>query len=142
MNNDRKKQSLHYRDRQAPKPFAEGLPPMPPLFSAFPTDWVVPETASAQAPLQMSLASAHRSSQASATPYLLRWLQSGGNLDFMVLALCSCVLTVLCHQPVLPSGSGSLSTTSAAPSSEIGFAIKAGLSTTFSKLHAESSDDE
>jgi hypothetical protein len=116
---------------------------MPHLFSAMPADRVLPEPTSAQVPLQMSLAAAHRSAPAPAAPYLLQWLQSGGNLDFMVLALCSCVLTVLCHQPVLPSGSGSLATSSsAAPSSEIGFAIKAGLSTTFSKLHAESSDDE
>jgi hypothetical protein len=82
---------------------------------------------------------------AAQSPYLVHWLQSGGNLDFCVLALCSCVLTVLCHQTTL-SASPMASATGATPASavqpaQIDFALKAGLFTTSPKIEAESESD-
>lgn len=47
-----------------------------------------------------------------AVPYPVQWLRTGKNLDFCLLAICSCVLTVLCHQTVLPSSAVSSSTLS------------------------------
>ncbi len=82
---------------------------------------------------------------AAQSPYLVHWLQSGGNLDFCVLALCSCVLTVLCHQTTL-SVSPMASATGATPASavqpaQIDFALKAGLFTTSPKIEEESESD-
>ena len=82
---------------------------------------------------------------AAQSPYLVHWLQSGGNLDFCVLALCSCVLTVLCHQTTL-SVSPMASSTGATPASavqpaQIDFALKAGLFTTSPKIEEESESD-
>lgn len=70
-------------------------------------------------------------------PYLLLWLRSGKNLDLCLLALCSCILSLLCHQTVssLPS-SPSLTSSSAPVSSpasgmsRIDLVIKAGVFTT------------
>ena len=85
------------------------------------------------------------STSAAQSPYLVHWLQSGGNLDFCVLALCSCVLTVLCHQTTL-SVSPMASATGATPASavqpaQIDFALKAGLFTTSPKIEEESESD-
>jgi hypothetical protein len=58
------------------------------------------------------------------------WLKSGRNLDFCLLALCSCLLTLLCqHTPShVSSPSGSVRTP--VPTTfNIDFAIKAGLFT-------------
>lgn len=79
-------------------------------------------------------------------PYLVHWLQSGSNLDFCVLALCSCVLTVLCHQTALlsPSPTAAASravTSSAVPLAQVDFAIKAGLFTTSPKIEEESESE-
>jgi hypothetical protein len=57
-------------------------------------------------------------------------------LDFVVLALCSCILTVLCHQTTVLSPG--LPVESSAPASAVqpaavDFAIKAGLFTTSSQ---------
>lgn len=74
-------------------------------------------------------------------PYLLLWLRSGKNLDLCLLALCSCILSLLCHQSVssLPS-SPTLTSNSSAPVSSpvaglsrIDLVIKAGLFTTHSQ---------
>ncbi|MBD3880288.1 hypothetical protein IFO70_00815 [Phormidium tenue FACHB-886] len=83
---------------------------------------------------------------ASQSPYLVHWLQSGSNLDFCVLALCSCVLTVLCHQTALlsPSPTAAASravTSSAMPLAQVDFAIKAGLFTTSPKIEEESESE-
>lgn len=60
------------------------------------------------------------------------WLSSR-NLDFCLLAICSCVLAVLCHQTVvLPTGtatSNSTMTSSSVLLSQLDFAFKAGLFT-------------
>lgn len=72
-----------------------------------------------------------------AQPYLIHWLRSGKNLDFCLMAVCSCVLTLLCHQAVVslssPSAVSSPSGLTSAPIanlSRIDLAIKAGLFTT------------
>jgi hypothetical protein len=67
----------------------------------------------------------------STSPYLLQWLRSGKNLDFCLLAICSCILTLLCHHTsVLPSSSApSASTAPIANFSSLDFTIKAGLFT-------------
>jgi hypothetical protein len=63
------------------------------------------------------------------------WIQSSRNLDFCLLAICSCVLAVLCHQTVyLPTSSASTATPSSAmssrvPTSQLDYLIKAGLFT-------------
>jgi hypothetical protein len=78
-------------------------------------------------------------------PYLVQWLQSGGNLDFCVLALCSCILTVLCHQTPVLSPTSTASQNAAPPAatqpSEVDLAIKAGLFTTI-KGQSESEGEE
>jgi hypothetical protein len=76
---------------------------------------------------------------------LVHWLQSGGNLDFCVLALCSCVLTVLCHQTALSvspiaAATGATSTPAMQPA-QIDFALKAGLFTTSPKIEEESDSE-
>ena len=82
---------------------------------------------------------------AAQSPYLVHWLQSGGNLDFCVLALCSCVLSVLCHQTAVPSSPMASATgtapTSAVQPAQIAFALKAGLFTTSPKIEEESESD-
>lgn len=73
-------------------------------------------------------------------PYWLHWLQSGGNLDFIVLALCSFVLTLSCHQAsvvaVVPESADKTPEipAPAAQPGEIDFALKAGLFTTSPKI--------
>jgi hypothetical protein len=126
VNNDRKRQPLSYGERQPLKPFAE----ISPLFSASAADLTLRmPPSSLAAPVS---ASYRLSPKPSEMPYLVHWLQSGGNLDFMVLALCSCVLTVLCHQPtILPSETVSAPATT--QSTEIDFAIRAALLTKFPK---------
>lgn len=70
-------------------------------------------------------------------PYLLLWLRSGKNLDLCLLALCSCILSLLCHQTVASLPSSPTLTSSSAPvsspsagMSKIDLMIKAGLFTT------------
>jgi hypothetical protein len=83
--------------------------------------------------------SAQSESVVLAVPYLLHWLRSGRNLDFCLLALCSCILTLLCHQTaVLPSSASAKATpsalaTSSARSSELDFFLKAALFSTSPK---------
>ena len=67
-----------------------------------------------------------------ASPVPPQWL--GRNLDFYLLAFCSCVLAVLCHQSfILPSAqtsSGSqMAMSSRVSPSQLDFLIKAGLFT-------------
>lgn len=64
----------------------------------------------------------------------MHWFSSSRNLDICSLAVCSCVLTVLCHQTTVPlSSSIAVTNTGVATSapiariSEIDFTIKAGL---------------
>jgi hypothetical protein len=76
--------------------------------------------------------------------YLGLWLRSGKNLDFCLLAVCSCVLSLLCHQtitslpstPTIASGSAATSVPAATPS-RIDLVIKAGLFTTSSQTQKE-----
>jgi hypothetical protein len=73
-------------------------------------------------------------SVAAHSPYLIQWLRSGGNLDFCLLAVCSCVLTLLCHQIVYVSPASAATdqstlSSSATKPAEIDFAIKAALFT-------------
>jgi hypothetical protein len=118
VNNTRKKQLLDYCDRPEPRPLLAMSPKLPPA----------PLVLRKPAPLRAIAYPAE-------TPYLLHWLQSGGNLDFVVLALCSCILTVLCHQTtvVSPGLVESSAPASAVQPATIDFAIKAGLFTTSSK---------
>lgn len=83
-------------------------------------------------------------STATSVSYLGFWLRSGKNLDFCLLAVCSCVLSLLCHQTItsLPStptiASGSAATTvPVATPSRIDLVIKAGLFTTSSQTQKE-----
>lgn len=76
----------------------------------------------------------------STLPYLLLWLRSGKNLDLCLLALCSCILSLLCHQTVSSPPSSPTLTSSSAPISSpmsglsrIDLVIKAGLFTTASQ---------
>ncbi|MBW4658397.1 MAG: hypothetical protein KME15_06965 [Drouetiella hepatica Uher 2000/2452] len=138
MNNDRKRQP-HYGDRQALQPFMDDLPVMSPLSFA-PAALVLNPPSNDTEPSSYRL-----SPKTSEMPYLIHWLQSGGNLDFMVLALCSCVLTVLCHQPTVLPGEAT-STPSSSQSTQVNFAIKAGLLTklpkqTTPKLRSDDPDD-
>lgn len=61
---------------------------------------------------------------------------SSRNLDLCLLAVCSCVLTVLCHQTIPTPFSASSSSTASAMTasstspSHIAFTLKAGLFTT------------
>ncbi|MBW4466846.1 MAG: hypothetical protein KME07_15590 [Pegethrix bostrychoides GSE-TBD4-15B] len=81
----------------------------------------------------LSTAQARRSDAAvvAVAPVPAQWL--GRNLDFCLLAFCSCVLAVLCHQSIiLPSaqaGSGSQMTVSRVSASQLDFLLKAGLFT-------------
>jgi hypothetical protein len=63
-----------------------------------------------------------------ALTYPAAWLQSGKNLDLCLLAVCSCVLTLLCHQTSIShTSSGAIRT--APTTASIDFAVKAGLFT-------------
>jgi hypothetical protein len=72
------------------------------------------------------------------------WLRSGKNLDFCLLAVCSCVLSLLCHQtlnslpstPTIASGSAATSVPAATPF-RLDLVIKAGLFTTSSQTQKE-----
>jgi hypothetical protein len=57
------------------------------------------------------------------------WLKSGRNLDFCLLAFCSCVLTLLCHQTSVHNSSSSSVRTPNPTNISIDFTIKAGLFT-------------
>jgi len=77
-------------------------------------------------------------------PYLLLWLRSGKNLDLCLLALCSCILSLLCHQTVSSLPSSPTLTVSSVPVttptfglSRIDLVIKAGLFTTSSQTEEE-----
>jgi hypothetical protein len=66
------------------------------------------------------------------------WLKSGRNLDFCLLAFCSCLLTLLCHQTPVHASSSSGSARMPVPTStNIDFAIKAGLFTSSKSKDAE-----
>lgn len=70
------------------------------------------------------------------------WLGSGKNLDFCMLAVCSCVLAILCHQTVhLPGSTTATSqlTSSRVFPSQLDFIVKAGL---FTSSHSQSEQDE
>jgi hypothetical protein len=101
------------------------LPPRP-NFSAFPPR---------QTSTVMLAKSVHSSHLPPATPPPI-WL-IGKNLDFCLLAVCSCVLAVLCHQTVVvPSAtvsSNSVMTSSTLFPSQLDFAIKAALFTSWQK---------
>lgn len=67
-----------------------------------------------------------KNSSDSALVYPSEWLKSGRNLDLCLLAVCSCVLTLLCHQTsVSASSTGTIRT--APTTANIDFTIKAGL---------------
>ncbi len=71
-----------------------------------------------------------------------QWLSH--NLDFCLLAFCSCVLAVLCHQSILlPSaqaGSGAqMAVSSRVSPSQLDFLLKAGL---FTSAKSELEQDE
>jgi hypothetical protein len=71
-----------------------------------------------------------------------QWLGFGRNLDFCLLAVCSCILAILCHQTLpLPSSTSVASqlTTSRVFPSQLDFIVKAGL---FTSSHAQSEADE
>jgi hypothetical protein len=69
-----------------------------------------------------------RNSNDFALVYPSEWLKSGRNLDFCLLAVCSCVLTLLCHQTaVSTSSTGTIRT--APTTANIDFTLKAGLFT-------------
>lgn len=74
------------------------------------------------------------------------WL-SGRSLDFCLLAVCSCVLAVLCHQTMpFPTNSGvsapsAVSTSSASPN-QLDFTLKAGLFTTSQQKDDQSDDHD
>jgi hypothetical protein len=97
--------------------------------------------------VNLAVAQPTASVASSGVPYLLQWLRSGKNLDFCLLAICSCILTILCHHTsVLPSSSTptSASTAPIANFSSLDFTIKAGLftrSTESDELEVESAED-
>ncbi len=64
--------------------------------------------------------------------YPVDWLKSGRNLDFCLLAVCSCVLSLLCHQAPLHLTTANPTAPTSAPSptfSAIDYALKTGLFT-------------
>lgn len=93
----------------------------------------------------------HPSSQLVATPAAVQTLTetpaaqwvSGRNLDFCLLAICSCVLAVLCHQSV-PAAIGSTASpiTTATSPAQLDFTIKAGLFTTTQQQEAQAEDED
>lgn len=76
-------------------------------------------------------------------PTVTHWLGSGKNLDFCMLAVCSCVLAILCHQtvhlPISTSSASQLATSSRVFPSQLDFIIKAGL---FTSSNSQSEQDE
>ncbi|MGB3494836.1 MAG: hypothetical protein WBA57_19055 [Elainellaceae cyanobacterium] len=59
------------------------------------------------------------------------WM-SGRNIDLCLLAVCSCVLSLLCHQGVgvmSPTSTSGINTASTTPA-QVDFLVKAGLLTT------------
>ncbi len=69
-----------------------------------------------------------RNSSDFALAYPSEWLKSGRNLDLCLLAVCSCVLTLLCHQTtVSTSSAGTIRTIPT--TANIDFTLKAGLFT-------------
>jgi hypothetical protein len=73
-----------------------------------------------------------------------QWLSH--NLDFCLLAFCSCVLAVLCHQSVvLPSAQANsgaqMATSSRVLPSQLDFLLKAGLFTS-TQSQSEQEDEE
>ena len=83
--------------------------------------------------------------QPSSTPSVaVQWLTSGKNLDFCLLAFCSCVLAILCHQTVHLSPSPSAPASQLAASSrvlpaDLDFTVKAGL---FTSSQSRSEEDK
>lgn len=74
----------------------------------------------------------------------LGWLHSTRNLDFCLLALCSCLMAVLCHQVVVIPGSGTGSiaaTSSMSRSAQLDFLLKAGLFTGRSQPEVEAEEN-
>ncbi|QYO62900.1 hypothetical protein [Leptolyngbya sp. 7M] len=74
----------------------------------------------------------------------LQWLASGKNLDFCLLAFCSCVLAILCHQTVhlptsLSAPSSQLAASSRVLPADLDFTVKAGL---FTSSQSRSDQDE
>lgn len=73
----------------------------------------------------------------------VQWMR-GKNLDFCLLAVCSCVLAILCHQTVhLPfsqsAPASSLASSSRVWPSQLDFMLKAGL---FTSSHQRSEGEE
>ncbi len=74
------------------------------------------------------------------------WMQSSRNLDFCLLAICSCLLAVLCHQTVyLPNSSSTASAASGSamssrvPPSQLDYLFKVGL---FTSAQSRSEQEE
>lgn len=79
------------------------------------------------------------------SPPVLGWLYSTRNLDFCLLALCSCLMAILCHQVVVIPGSstaaGSMaSSASMSRSAQLNFLFKAGLFTGKSQQEIEAEE--
>lgn len=76
----------------------------------------------------------------------LDWM-SGRNIDLCLLAVCSCVLSLMCHQGVgvmsaTSTSSSSMNTASTTPA-QVDFLVKAGLLTTNrQELEVQESDDQ
>lgn len=81
------------------------------------------------------------SSAQAIVPPSMQWVR-GRNLDFCLLAFCSCVLAILCHQAVhLPSSqsasTSTLTTSSRVFPSQLDFLLKAGLFTSSQRSEGE-----
>ena len=77
---------------------------------------------------------AHRS-EAPATLMPVAWFQSTRNLDLCLLAVCSCVLAVLCHQSIVPpAASGGATASVSTKPAQIDLLIKSALFTTQTEL--------
>ncbi|MEB3355394.1 MAG: hypothetical protein VKK04_01515 [Synechococcales bacterium] len=79
--------------------------------------------------------------------HTIRRLLSGRNLDMCLLAICSCVLSLVVHQSTgmlnLPTVSASSVTpTSSATPAQIDFLIKAGLRVSSQPMRLEEEGDE
>ncbi|WP_143467590.1 hypothetical protein [Leptolyngbya ohadii] len=75
----------------------------------------------------------------------LGWLHSTRNLDFCLLALCSCLMAILCHQVVVIPGSSAAassmaSSASTSRSAQLDFLFKAGLFTGKSQQEIEAEE--
>lgn len=96
-----------------------------------------------QSRLALRTVSTRRTSKA--ITVALPWLHSTRNLDFCLLALCSCLLAVLCHQVVVipkpGTAASSIVSSAATPrSAQLDFLFKAGLYT--GKEQPEIGDEE